>query len=471
MTIPISPQKQFEEWLNGGGLGDLTWEPEEWLDRDLLADDELVEAPLLPLRDLVVFPHMVTPLFVGRASSMQALDTATQGGGHLIVAAQHDSEQVDPTPADLYTTGVLVSIGRLLHMPDGTTSVLAHGERRIEIVEFTQVEPFFCVRVRPLWEPTDNQPSTQALMLAVLTMFEKVVQLDRNLSEEVYVYALNTDDPGWLADLVTPLLNFSLEERQEMLELVDPAARLQRLSVLLGQTLNVLELEDQIHVRVQREVDKGQRELILREQMRVIQNELGEQDPHNQELVQLREKAQELTLPEKVQARVDRELKRLAAMPSMSPEVGILRTYLEWILDLPWDKASDDNLDVKHAAQVLDDYHYGLPKAKERILEYIAVRRLLLETSSETNKAPNRNRITSPARSGSRRATPTPARWSPSPTGTAATRPESRETLLRRFPLLEPHRDSSCTDERTPKSSARRSASARSTTRDSSKSR
>lgn len=388
MTTPSSPKQQFEEWLNGAGLGDLSWDPEEWPGDSLLGLDELIEAPLLPLRDLVVFPHMVTPLFVGRTHSMQALDAASIGNGHLIVTAQRDPEVMEPAPDDLYTIGTFVSVGRLLHMPDGTTSVLVHGERRVEIIEFVHVEPFFRVRARPIWEPTNNLPSTQALMRAVLTMFEKVVQLDRNLSEEVYVYALNTDDPSWLADLVTPLLNLSLEERQEMLELINPAARLQCLSVFLGQALNVLELEDQIHVRVQREMDKGQREIILREQMKVIQSELGEGDPHIQELYQLREKAKELELPDKVRARVDQELKRLSAMPAMSPEVSILRTYLDWLLELPWGAATEDNLDVGHAARVLDNCHYGLPKAKERILEYIAVRRLLLESDSEvTDKA------------------------------------------------------------------------------------
>jgi ATP-dependent Lon protease len=389
MAIPDLPKRQFEEWLSQGGLEDFPWDIEEWFDDDILNSEELIEVPLLPLRDLVVFPHMVTPLFVGRPRSMQALEAATAGSGHLAVAAQHDSDLMDPTPDDLYTVGVFVSVGRLLHMPDGTTSVLAHGERRVEIIEFVQVEPFFRVRIRPIWEMSDEQPSTKALMRAVLTMFEKVVELDRNLSEEVYVYALNTEDPGGLADMVTPLLNLSLEEQQEMLELLEPAARLQRLSTLLGQTLNVLELEDQIHVRVQREVDKGQRELLLREQMRVIQSELGEGDPHTRELYELREKVAELQFPEPVQARVERELKRLAAMPSMSPEVSILRTYLEWLVELPWSEATEDNLDVSHAAQVLDDYHYGLPKAKERILEYIAVRRLLLavEASEENGKA------------------------------------------------------------------------------------
>jgi ATP-dependent Lon protease len=371
-----SSLQQFQDWLSGAGFGDLSWNSEDLIGEELLSIAGLIEAPLLPLRDVVIFPHMVTPLFVGRDRSMRAVEEASTKEGYLIVTAQRDPDLMDPTPADLYTVGTHVSIGRMLHMPDGTTSVLTHGERRVEIVEFTQLAPFLRARARPIPEPVDRPPSTQALMRAVLAMFEKVVQLNRSLSEEAFIYAMNIDDPGWLADLVTQTLNLSLEERQGMLELLDPASRLQRLSILLGKELNVLELEDQIHVRVQREVDKGQREFFLREQMRIIQNELGEGDPHTQELNEFEKKIAAIELPDEVQAKAKRELQRLASMPPMSPEVGILRTYLDWLLELPWSEATADNLDVSHAERVLEEQHYGLPKAKERILEYIAVRRL-----------------------------------------------------------------------------------------------
>jgi ATP-dependent Lon protease len=322
---------------------------------------------------------MVTPLFVGRDRSMWAVDAASDNDGHLIVTAQRDPDLMAPTPSDLYSLGTFVSIGRTLQMPDGTLSLLIHGERRVEIVEFEQTEPFYRVRARLIPETVERPPSTKALMRAVLAMFEKTVQLNRSLPEDAYVYALNIEDPGWLADMVTQTLDLSLQERQEMLELLDPTSRLQRLSILLGKELEVLELEDKIHVRVQREVDKGQREFFLREQMKIIQSELGEGDPHIQELNELREKITELQLPDEVRPRVDRELKRLATMPPMSPEVGILRTYLDWLLELPWSEATEDNLDVSHAARVLEEHHYGLPKAKERILEYIAVRHLAAE--------------------------------------------------------------------------------------------
>jgi ATP-dependent Lon protease len=378
MELPLHDQL-FQDWLSGTGVGDLSWDPASWISDELLGVDGLITAPLVPLRDLVIFPRMVTPLFVGRDRSMRAVEEANDRDGHLIVTAQRDPELTDPTPSDLYDIGTYVSIGRVLHMPDGTTSVLVHGERRVEIIEFEQTEPFLRARARPIRQWTDKPASTVALMRAVLAMFKQMVELNRSLPEDVYVYAMNIDDPNWLADMVTQTLELPLEERQKMLELLDPALRLQRLTVLLANELELLELEDKIHVRVQNEVDKGQREYFLREQMKIIQSELGEGDPHTQELNELRTKAAELQLPEDARIRVDRELSRLASMPPLSPEVGILRTYLDWLLELPWSQATEDNLDVSHAAQVLEEHHYGLPKAKERILEYIAVRQLVAD--------------------------------------------------------------------------------------------
>lgn len=383
MMTPASFDEYFQEWLSGANLDLSLGETAPPLE-NLMGEDGLLEAPLLPLRDLIVFPNMVTPLFVGRHRSMQAVEETNLNNGHLIVVAQRDPDQGDPAPADLYSVGTLVSVGRTLRMPDGTTSVLVQGEQRVEIVEFVQTEPFFCARARPIREPADRPLATQALMRAVLAMFEKVVQLNRSLPEDVYVYALNVDSPGWLADLVAQTIDLPLEEGQAMLELIDPAARLQRLSILLGKELDVLELEDEIHVRVQREVDKGQRELFLREQIKVIQDELDGGDPHLQEVKRLEARANELQLPPEVEEKVRYELGRFYSLSSMSPEVGILRTYLDWLLELPWSESTEDNLDINHVAEVLDEEHYGLPKAKDRILEYIAVRRL----SSDRKKSP-----------------------------------------------------------------------------------
>ncbi len=338
--------------------------------------DGLIEVPLLPMRETVLFPHMVAPLFVGRDRSMKAIEAAQANNEPLIVVAQRDVENEDPRPEDLYLIGTEVLIGRSLRMPDGTTSVLTQGQRRAEIVEFVKTEPYFRVRARVLGDPTAKPPATEALMRAVLALFEKVTHLNRALPEDAYVYAMNITEPGWLADLVASTIDLAVAVRQEILEILDPTSRLQRLSILLAKELDVLELEDQIHTRVQSEVDRGQREFYLREQMKAIQTELGENDPATQELNELREKIAAKNLPAEAKAKAEKEIERLSQMPPMSPEVGIIRTYLDWLIDLPWTEASPDNLDVVNAARVLDAQHYGLPKAKERALEYIAVRKL-----------------------------------------------------------------------------------------------
>jgi len=337
---------------------------------------EAIEAPLLPLRDMVMFPRMVTPLFVGRDRSIEAIEVANEQGEPIIAVAQRDANIMEPSPEDLFTFGTVVDVGRMLRMPDGTISMLSQGLQRVQIVEYVHLEPYIRVRALPIYEALDKTPLTEALMRAVLALFEKVVQLNRALPEDAYVFAMNIDEPGWLADLMAQALDLEVVEQQEVLETLDSAARLQRVSVLLAKELDVLELEDRIHSKVQQELDKAQHEYFLREQMKVIQSELGEADAYTQEVNELREKVAEMELPDEVRARANKELDRLASMPPMSPEVGIIRTYLDWLIELPWSETTEDNLDVKHVEEVLESRHYGLPKAKERILEYIAVRRL-----------------------------------------------------------------------------------------------
>ena len=325
---------------------------------------------------MVMFPRMVTPLFVGRDRSIEAIEVANARGEPLITVAQRDTEVLEPGPEDLFTFGTEVDIGRTLRIPDGTISILSQGLQRVQVVEYVHLEPYIRVRALPVFEAAEKTALTEALMRAVLALFEKVVQLNRNLPEDVYVFAMNVDDPGWLADLIAQALDLEVGDRQEVLETLDVAARLQRISVLLAKELDVLELEDHIQSQVQQELDKTQREYFLREQMKVIQSELGESDIYTQEVNELRETVAQLDLPDEARARADKELDRLASMPPMSPETGIIRTYLDWLTELPWSDTTEDNLDVKHAEEVLESRHYGLPKAKERILEYIAVRRL-----------------------------------------------------------------------------------------------
>ncbi len=339
-------------------------------------EDGYIDCPFLPLRDIVLFPQMVMPLFVGRERSLAAIQAAIINNENLIVAAQKDSSILVPGVDDIYTVGTEITIGKALRMPDESNSVLGQGRHRVEIVEFIQWEPYIRVRARLIQEPLDWQRNTEALMRAVTTLFEKVVDLNRNMPEDAYTFAINIDEPGWLADFVASTLNISLEDRQNMLETIDPTIRLQKMSIALAKELDVLELEDQIHSQVQQEVEQAQREHFLREQMRVIQGELGEGDIFTRELHELREAIAKKSLPDAVRAKAEKEVARLGAMPPMSPEVGIIRTYLDWIVDLPWLDKSEDNLDVTHAASVLERDHFGLDKVKDRILEYIAVKKI-----------------------------------------------------------------------------------------------
>jgi ATP-dependent Lon protease len=339
-------------------------------------EDGLIECPVLPLRDLVVFPRMVSPIFVGRESSLLAIEETQENEETMIALIQKDPDKDSPSTEDFFPIGVEIAVGRLLSMPDGSSSALVQGRRRLEILEFIQEEPYLIARARRIYEPEEVDKQTDATMRTVLELFQRCVQLDRSLPEEAYLYALNIEQPGWLADMIVTTIAPPLEDRQELMMILNPLERLKRVIKLLAQEADVLELEDEIHTRAQGEVDRTQREFYLREQMKVIQTELGEGDPWTRELFELRSRVEGTSLPEEVQVRAIKEVDRLGQMPAMSPEVGIIRTYIEWILDLPWLEATEDNLDVLHASQTLDHFHFGLPRIKDRILEYIAVRSL-----------------------------------------------------------------------------------------------
>ena len=338
--------------------------------------DGLIQCPVLIFRDLVVFPRMVSPVFIVPGSNLLAIQHAQGNVQTVIALTQRDPEIDDPEPGDFLPIGVEMAVGRLLSMPDGNSSALVQGRRRVEVIEFTQKEPFYSVRARPLEEPTDVDRNTDALMRTTRDLFERCIQLDRSLPDEAHLFSINITEPGWLADMTATAISLPLKERASLLLLPDPQERLKRVNRLLAQELDVLQLEDEIQNRVQSEVDRSQREFYLREQMKAIQTELGEGDVWSQEIADLRAKVEKMELPTEVRAAAVKEIDRLAQMPALAPEVGIIRTYIDWILDLPWSQATEDNLDVKHAAQVLDHFHYGLGRAKDRILEYIAVRSL-----------------------------------------------------------------------------------------------
>jgi ATP-dependent Lon protease len=370
----------IDRWPNlpaefGGVISRRTEELYGILDASL-DDGGLFDALVLPLRDIVLYPKLLTPLFVVHEPSLLAVEEAIRAQETMIGIALTDPDTENPGPQDFYTVGTEIAVGRLMHLPDGSISIMAQGRRRLEIIEITREGKALRARARPIAENISKTNETLALMRAVLTLFEKCVELNRTLPEEVYLYAVNIEDPGWLADLTASALNLTLGERQAILEVFDPVERLQQISILLGRELDVLELEDQIHSRVQNEVDRSQREVYLREQMKAIQSALGEGDMWAQEIDELRERIAHLNLPEEVEKRAFKEVQRLSQMPPMSPEVGIIRTYLDWLMELPWSASTVDNLDIRHVASVLEDQHYGLNKAKDRILEYIAVRGL-----------------------------------------------------------------------------------------------
>jgi len=334
------------------------------------------EYPVLPTPDAVIFPNLVSPLFIGRERSVRAVEAAEVLEVPLLVVTQRDPQVTKPGISDLYSVGTAAEVGRVLRLPDGSTTVLVQGIERVRILDIIDTEPYLRVLGVPLYEDERHDMSSDALMRAVLALFEKVVDLNPNLPEDAYVAAMNEQEPGGLADVVAHVLEVDLSKRQELLETLDANARLQKLSTILGQELDVLELESRIQSQVQQEVDKSQREYYLREQMRAIKTELGEEDEAKRELTELKERLVASGMPDEVRLKADKELARLAAMPIASPEVTVVRNYLDWLLELPWQTETQDNLDIARAAQILRRNHYGLPKIKERILEHIAVRKL-----------------------------------------------------------------------------------------------
>jgi ATP-dependent Lon protease len=333
--------------------------------------------PLLPRRRGVLFPHTSGPILVGRRSSLRAIDDATNGDGMVAVATQHDPQLTEVAQRDLFAIATEGNINRALRLPDGTTQVWVQGYRRLRIIEFVgDGEPYYRVRVEPIEEPADSGIQVEALKRAVLALFEKVCRLAPGVAEETYVMALNVERPGWLADYIASTLNLSDNDAEEILNTLDPRERLEKISIHLAKELDVLELQTKISSRVQDEVDRTQREYFLREQIKAIQRELGETDPMARDAFNLKERIAAAGMPDAVREKAEEELRRLEQIPSASPEVGIIRTYLEWLVAMPWTAATIDNLDVHDAATVLDKHHYGLPKVKERILEYIAVRQL-----------------------------------------------------------------------------------------------
>ena len=338
--------------------------------------EEPREVPLLVRRDVVVFPNAVTQVMVFRASFQRVIDDAMAHDRVIAVVGRRNVRQREFTPTDLYPMGTLATISRVLRMPDGAASVLLEGTRRVRIDEITATEPFYKATVTPLEEPRSRSLKTEAAMRAVAELFGEAAKSSQAIGEDDYVAALNATHSGALADLVANALQLTLSQSQEELEMLNPAKRLEHVHKLLAREVEVLDLQTRMQSEVQQEIEKTQREHILREHLRVIQEQLSEVDPTHKESQDLRKKIEDAGMPEEVEKKAVEELERLALIPSMSPESAVLRNYLDWLVGLPWSKATEDNLDTVHAAEVLNKNHYGLQKVKERVLEYMAVRKL-----------------------------------------------------------------------------------------------
>jgi len=332
--------------------------------------------PVLPIRDQVIYPHMIMPLFVGREKSVRALDDALQHGHHILLITQRSVDIDDPQPDDLYSVGTVGESMQTLRLPDETVRVVIEGIVRVRVVEYVQTEPFFKAKVEVLGEPTHAGTEVEALMRSVVGQFERCISLGKNIPPEALENAKGIDEPGRLTDLIAGFLDLKVPIKQEILEIVDPLKRLERIAEHLSHEIEILEIEKKIHSRVKKELEDTQKEFYLRERIKAMQQELGERDERTMELDELRAQIQAAGMPKDVEERAYKELDRLEKMPPASPEVVVVRTYLDWLVGLPWSKRTEDKLDIADAERVLHEDHYGLKKIKERILEYLAVRKL-----------------------------------------------------------------------------------------------
>jgi ATP-dependent Lon protease len=339
-------------------------------------DGELV-LPLVALRETVIFPEMIVPLQVGREKSVKALDTAVGADSLIALVTQRQAEREDiDTPDELYEVGTLAKIAQVVQAQDGTVRAIVQGQQRLRLLGFESTKGYISARVEILEDGASEDLEVEALVQTVQGQIEQYVQSGAPVPPEAAVAARNVTEPGLLADMVAYSPDMSTEQRQELLETLDVVERLKLVSTFLARQVEILELKGRIQSEVKSELDKTQREYILREQLKAIQRELGEDDPQQAEVNELREKVEEANMPDEVKERALKEVDRMSRIPSASPEVGVIRTYVDWLVALPWDKSSVDNLDIRQAAKVLDEDHYGLEKVKERILEYLSVRSL-----------------------------------------------------------------------------------------------
>ncbi|NLZ93931.1 MAG: endopeptidase La [Firmicutes bacterium] len=334
------------------------------------------QLPLLPLRGVLVFPNMVLHLDVGRERSVSALEQAMVEDNKILLVAQKEAKIDDPEATDIYTMGTIAQIKQMLKLPGGTIRVLVEGLTRANVISFISEDPYFKVEAEELTEDPNKSIEVEALMRSVIYQFEQYIKLSKKIPSEALVTVSSIEEPGRMADLIASHLTLKIQQKQEILEAVQPRDRLHKLSEILSHEMEILEIERKINLRVRKQMERTQKEYYLREQMKAIQKELGERDERMAEADDYREKINEAQLPEEVAEKALKEVERLEKMPPAAAEAVVVRNYLDWILALPWSEQTEDRLDLNMAQQVLDEDHYALDKVKERIIEYLAVRQL-----------------------------------------------------------------------------------------------
>ena len=343
-----------------------------------MSNEDIKRLPLLPLRGLTIFPYMVLHFDVGRPKSIAALEAAMVNDQEIFLSSQVDSKIDEPDQNEIYEVGTIAKIKQMLKLPGDTIRVLVEGLERGKILDYVKDEPYYEVDlITPIkYNYRDMELEMEAVARSVLSVFEKFVKLSSKVSPEILLTVTSLDDYDRLADIIAANTLVKTEDKQRVLEAFDPVDRLENLYEILTREIEILEIENKINLRVRRQIDKVQREYYLREQIKAIQKELGESDGISEEVKEYQEKIEKANLPEEALEKANKELDRLARMGQGSAEGSVIRTYLDWITDLPWDIQTDDNLDLKNAAKILDEDHYGLTKVKERVIEYLAVRQM-----------------------------------------------------------------------------------------------
>src|SRR5213594_4072930 len=333
--------------------------------------------PIVPLRDVVVFPHMMMPFVIGRPSSTRALEHALLKDKRIFLAAQHDASIDDPRPDDVYTMGCVANVVQSLKLPDGNIKVLVEGVDRARAVEWKEDKGFYRVVVKILAKQKETAGDVEATMTKVVSLFEQYVKLSNNLHYDAMIAAVRVDDPGKLADTIAAHLVVGVDEKQNLLEIISPLERLNRISALLEAEVDKLQVDRKIQSRVKKQMEKAQKEYYLNEKMKAIQKELGRKDDKGNEVEELRKKIEQARMSKEAEEKALQELKRLEAMPPMSAEATVSRNYLDWLIAVPWARKTRERKDLLSAEKILNEDHYGLEKVKERIVEFLAVRQLV----------------------------------------------------------------------------------------------